>query len=146
MSDSELIATLNSLIETCKDGEAGFRNAADNVRSRDLKQMFTTIAAERAQFAAELRREVERLGGEPEREGSVAGALHRGWMNLKAAVSGRDDASIVAAAESGEDTAKAAYEAALRKPLPESVRAVVERQFSRVRDAHDRVRDLKRAA
>ena len=146
MTDSQLISTLNTLIDTCKDSEAGFRTAADSVRSAGLKHLFAAIAEERGRLAAELRREVERLGGPPEREGSVAGTRHRGWMNLRAAVTGRDETSIIAAAEAGEDSALRAYERALREPLPDSVRAVVERQHREVRAAHDRVRALERVA
>jgi len=138
------IATLNDLIETCKDGEQGFRTAADAVRDPSIKQLFVQYAEQRAQFAAELQREVTRLGGEPEQSGSVSGSLHRGWMNLKSAITGQDEASVVAAAEEGEDVARSSYEKALAAELPPDVRRVVERQSAAVNEAHDRVRALKR--
>jgi uncharacterized protein (TIGR02284 family) len=91
-----------------------------------------------------LQSEVRRLGGDPEKSGSVAGSLHRGWMNITAAVTGGDDAAILSAAESGEDSAKHSYEDALQTAsLPANVRAVIERQFTRVKEAHDRVRQLR---
>jgi uncharacterized protein (TIGR02284 family) len=67
-------------------------------------------------------------------------------MNLTAAVTGGDERAIINAAETGEDSARSAYERALREPLPEATRVLVERQYAVVRQAHDRVRDLKRAA
>lgn len=144
--DEDAVITLNVLIETCKDGELGFRTAADDTRSAEAQRMFLTLARERAELAAELQREVRRLGGTPVSTGTVSGSLHRGWMNLTAAVTGSDERSIIAAAERGEDSAKTAYERALRDPLPPATRVLVERQYERIRAAHDRVSDLKRAA
>jgi uncharacterized protein (TIGR02284 family) len=143
--DVDAVITLNMLIETCKDGELGFRTAADDTRNPDTQRMFVALARERAELAAELQREVKRLGGTPAAAGTVSGSLHRGWMNLAAAVMGGDE-SIVAAAERGEDAAKTAYERALREPLPQATRMLVERQYERIRAASDRVSHLKRAA
>jgi uncharacterized protein (TIGR02284 family) len=95
--------------------------------------------------AAELRAEVRRLGGDPEKRGSVAGALHRGWINIKNLVTGGDDAAIIAEAERGEDSAKRAYEDALKEPLPAGARELIEQQAAIVREAHDQVRALERA-
>jgi uncharacterized protein (TIGR02284 family) len=144
--DEDAVITLNVLIETCKDGELGFRTAADDTRSADAQRMFLALARERAELAAALQREVQRLGGTPASAGTVSGSLHRGWMNLTAAVTGSDERSIIAAAERGEDSAKRAYERALREPLPQATRTLVERQYEQIRAAHDRVSRLKRAA
>ncbi|HEY3064772.1 MAG TPA: PA2169 family four-helix-bundle protein [Methylomirabilota bacterium] len=146
MALKEAISTLNDLIETCKDGEQGFTTAADAIRDPAVKQLFLGYAQQRSQFSAELQRQVSALGGEPERSGSVTASLHRGWINLKSAVTGQNDASVIAAAEEGEDVAKTSYEKALRAELTPDVRRLVERQYAGVKDAHDRVRALKQRA
>jgi hypothetical protein len=74
---------LNGLIETSKDGEKGFRTAADEARDPELKQIFLARAEDCAKGATQLQKIVARYGGEPETGGSVAGAVHRGWVNLK---------------------------------------------------------------
>jgi uncharacterized protein (TIGR02284 family) len=142
----DLVSTLNTLIETCKDGEEGFQTAAKCVTNSDLKTLFTSYAQQRGQFAAELQAEVRRLGGDPEKTGSLAGALHRGWTNLKSIVAGASEASIIAECERGEDVARTAYEAALQQNLPADVHAIVNRQFASIKEAHDRVRALEVAA
>jgi uncharacterized protein (TIGR02284 family) len=144
--DEDAVVTLNVLIETCKDGELGFRTAADDTRNAEVQRMFVALARERAELAAELQREVQRRGGTAVAAGSVSGSLHRGWMNLTAAVTGSDEGSIIAAAERGEDSTKTAYERALREPLPAATRMLVERQYGRIRAAHDCLNTLKRAA
>lgn len=140
---SESISVLNELIETLKDGEAGFKTAAEELSSVDLKAQFIEYSRERAEMARELQNEVQRLGGDPERSGSVSGSMHRGWMDVKAAVTGHDDRAIVAEAERGEDAAKSAYQEALGKPLPTSAQSVVREQAVKVERAHDQVRNLR---
>jgi len=142
--DKNAISTLNSLIETCNDGAQGFETAAKELRDSSARQLFQQYAQERSQFADELRAEVQRLGGRPEEGGSVSGAIHRGWMNIKDAVAGHDDKAIIAEAERGEDVAVASYQSALKEGLPADVEPTVRRQFGEVKAAHDRVRDLER--
>jgi uncharacterized protein (TIGR02284 family) len=144
MAETNVISTLNTLIETLRDGEQGFRTAAENVKDPQVRDLFTEVARERAKFAEELKGEVERLGGRPEEGGSAAGAAHRGWMNVKAAVTGHDEKRIISEAERGEDVAVATFRTALEQKLPAPVDSIVHRQYAHVKEAHDRVRALER--
>lgn len=141
--NKEAIATLNDLIEISKDGERGFTTAAEDLTEASLKAMLLEGARRCAEGAAELQREVRRLGGDPERGGSVSGALHRAWVDTKSAVTGRDALAILEEVERGEDVAVRAYREALQKALPADVRHVVQRQFDGVLANHDRVKALR---
>ncbi|MBV9202521.1 MAG: PA2169 family four-helix-bundle protein [Alphaproteobacteria bacterium] len=145
MDTNEIIATLNELIETSRDGEAGFRTCADGVKNARLKQMFEQAADRCRQAVGELQAKVRSLGGDPERRGSVSGALHRGWVDIKSTITGMDEAAVLAECERGEDVAKRTYEQALAKDLPADVRTIVERQYQGVRQHHDRVRQARNA-
>jgi len=141
---ASITSTLNNLIETSKDGEQGFRTSAENAQNAELKQLFMRRADDCARGATELQAIVARLGKEPEDSGSVAGAIHRGWVNLKAAVANRDDLAILEECERGEDVAKAAYRSALEKTdLPAEIRTVVQKQYDGVLRNHDEVRNLR---
>lgn len=141
----EIRSTLNHLIETLKDGEQGFRDSADKLRHADYAATFRQIASERASFASELQAEVARLGGKPETSGSAAGAMHRGWIGLKAALSGNDDLAILEEAERGEDNAVKNYREALSKDLPADIRKVIEREYQTVQERHVEVRTMRDA-
>lgn len=145
-TNDDVISTLNNLIETCKDGQNGFQTAAEGVQNSNLKSIFYEFGQQRAQFAGELQTLVRELGGDPENSGSTAAALHRGWINIKSAVTGQDDAAILNEAERGEDVAKNTYKEALEMSLPSNVSSVVQRQYTEVQAAHDKVRDLRNAA
>ncbi|HWQ34709.1 MAG TPA: PA2169 family four-helix-bundle protein [Blastocatellia bacterium] len=143
VSNSDVISTLNNLIETCRDGQNGFQSAAEGVADPQIRSLFEQYSQQRAQFVGELQSEVRRLGGDPQNTGSVAAALHRGWMNIKSAVTGKDEHNILEEAERGEDSAVRNYEDALNQNLPPEVLSIVQRQFAAVREAHNRVRSLR---
>ena len=143
MQNDNAVSVLNNLIETCKDGEQGFKLAADGLTSAAIKTKFLEYSRQRAQMARELQEEVRRLGADPEKKGSVAGTMHRGWLNIRSIVSGKDDHAIVAEAERGEDVAKGVYEEALKESLPQSAMTVVQQQAAKVRQAHDDVRNIR---
>ena len=147
MADNDnVISVLNNLIETCKDGQNGFQTAAEGVKRSELKTLFGQYSQQRAQFAGELQSEVLRLGGDPAETGSVAATLHRGWINIKSAVTGEDENAVIAECERGEDSAVANYKDALADAnLPSDIRSIIERQSAQVKEAHDRIRNLERA-
>lgn len=145
IDNNEVISNLNNLVETCKDGQNGFRTAAEGVKNTTLTTLFNTYSQQRAQFAAELQNEVRRLGGDPEDSGSTAAAIHRGWINIKSAVTGENEGAVISECERGEDSAVAAYEEALKSVLPADLKMIVERQYAEVKEAHDRIRSLEKA-
>lgn len=139
---SEVVSTLNELIETLKDGQKGFESAAADVKDSSVKSTFQQFAQQRAQFAGELQAEVKRLGDEPTTTGSASAAVHRGWINLKSSLGGGEKA-ILNEAERGEDVAVKSFEKALDGKLPPDVAGVVRRQFDEVKRAHDTVKGLR---
>lgn len=144
MADNETTYTaLNELIKICHDGHQGFRDAAEHIKNPDLKTFFNEQSLERSRFAGELEQEAQRLGkGQPDQSGHVAASVHRAWIDLKANLGGGDHA-ILSAVESGEDTAKRAYEAALESNLPQHILNIIRHQQTRVLEVHNRVRSLR---
>ena len=144
-ANNNVISTLNNLIETCKDGENGFRAASDGVENGELKTLFLTYSRQRAQFASELQAEVRNLGGDPEDTGSIAASLHRGWLNIKSTVTGEDEGAVISECERGEDAAVKNYQDALDENLPANILSIIQRQFTQVKEAHDRIRAMEKA-
>src|SRR2546429_10016233 len=138
---------IDDLIKTLKDGQEGFKQAAEGVKDPQLKSLFDEYSRQRARFAVELRSKGQSPDErESEMSGSAAGALHRGWINLKSAVTRGDDHAILAECERGEDSAVEEYKKTLDRNLPEPVRDVIARQYSEIKNAHDRIRNLRDTA
>jgi uncharacterized protein (TIGR02284 family) len=142
-ASSDIRSTLNDLITALKDGEEGFRSAAAKVADSALREQFLSFATQRAGFASELQAEVAAAGGSPTTSGSASGALHRGWLGLKAALAAREDHAILVEAERGEDSAVRNYRDALSKDFPTPARDVIERQYRQIMTAHDQIRALR---
>ena len=138
------IRTLNGLIATTIDSVDGYRSSAEAVDSPRYGELFTARASERSSVAEQLRAEVRRLGGNPEGDGTLLAGGHRAFLNLKAAVTTRDDAAVVAEVERGEDHIKAKYEAALAdESLSPETRSLIEASYGSVRSGHDEMSQLK---
>lgn len=142
----EIRDTVNKLIEACLDGEQGYDAASEAVNDPDLKNKLLHYSRQRLEFAGELQRLLASLGEEPALHGSAAGAMHRGWMNLKKSLTGGSSNAVLAECERGEDSAVAAYRGAMEEPLPESIRHVIETQYSGVLQAHAHIRALRDVA
>ena len=138
------ITTLNTLTATLIDSVNGYRDAAANSESGRFQELFRTNADERARIVEDLRAEVRRLGGEPEDDQSTLGMLHQRWLDLKAAITGRDEKAIINEVERGEDYLKGKFTAALNNGhLSGESRAVVERAHQSVLKGHDQISSIK---
>ncbi|UFH48739.1 ferritin-like domain-containing protein [Pseudomonas sp. KNUC1026] len=145
-SGKDVVSVLNHLIETCKDGQEGFRTCADDVKNVELKNLFVKRSDECAAAAGELQEAVTLLGGTPEDSTSFSGDLHRRWVDLKSLVTGKSEEAILNEAERGEDVALKAYKEALAEPLPANVFSIVERQYHGVQRNHDQIKALRNIA
>ena len=136
-------SVLNDLIETSRDGEKGFTRAREETTDPELETLFRQSALRCHKAAHQLQECVVSLGGKPETRGSALGAVHRGWLDLKASVTGRDNKALLEECERGEDVAKARYADALKNELPPEVHALVEKQYQGVMENHDKVKALR---
>jgi uncharacterized protein (TIGR02284 family) len=138
------IATLNTLTTTLIDSVNGYEDAANNSESERLRELFRKSANERNKAVEDLRAEIRRLGGNPEDDGSFLGKTHQRFLDLKAAVMGRDEQAIINEVERGEDYLKGKFEAALNSDqLTGESRTAVERAYQSVRAGHDKMSALK---
>lgn len=146
---STTIALLNDLIEINNDRIAGFEKALADINDEniDLKQIFQDYSQQSRVFSQELTALVAARAGEPETGNSVAGTLHRAWIDVKALFGGSDRESILSEAERGEDAIKKAYKTALTDGgLTGEALDVVTRQSADIQSAHDSIKALRDAA
>jgi uncharacterized protein (TIGR02284 family) len=94
-------------------------------------------------FASQLQAAVRTLGGQPDRKGSVSGALHRGWLNLRSAIEGKNDDAIVLECERGEALALRSYRNALKRELPQEIESIIQQQCANIQETRQRVRFME---
>ena len=141
---SSEISTLNTLIATTIDSVNGYENSAENIDNDRFREIFRQRANERQRVVEELRSEVRRLGGEAEDGGSFMGKTHQHFENLKAAITGRDEKSIVNEVERGEDYLRDKWQTALQSgDLKGETNDLVQRCYQSIKAGHDQMSQLK---
>ena len=143
MTHEVTLATLKDLLETSREGERGFALATKDNREPGVIDLLKDGEDSCRAAAVELQEQVRLLGGASEDGGAMKVPVYRGWISFKAVAISRDTKLILEECERGEDYAKARYEDAMKIELPESLRAIVERQYQRVIAIHGRVRLLR---
>ena len=137
-------ALLNELVETLKDGQKGYADAMTDVEDANLKATFKHYAAQRAEYITEIEDQMFKLNLKPDEESSVTGTIHRAWIDLKAALTNKDNKAVLNECERGEDYAKKAYQTALKaQDLPSNLKSVIEKQYQGVTEAHDKIKSLR---
>ncbi|OGX89723.1 PA2169 family four-helix-bundle protein [Hymenobacter coccineus] len=139
-------ALLNELVETLKDGQKGYADAMTDVEDSSLKDTFKHLAVQRAGYITEIEDQMFKLDLHPKTDegSSVTGTIHRAWIDLKAAITSKDNHAVLAECERGEDYAKKAYATALKaQDLPSALKSVLEKQSQGINEAHDKIRGLR---
>jgi uncharacterized protein (TIGR02284 family) len=143
MDNDDVIDTLNDLLESCRDGEFGYRECAEHVKAENLKTVLHRHEQACRDAGAELKTLIVQLGGQADEGGTVTGALHRGWVSARGTLLGNSDQAMLDECERGEDAALARYRKALKAQLPERVRSVVQRQSDGAQRKHDQIKALR---
>jgi uncharacterized protein (TIGR02284 family) len=144
-TNSGIIAALNEAIAICRNGERGYLLAARSSEDDRLRDIFPRYARQRHQFADELTSAVMALGGRPERQGDLAGFVHRIWMRLRQFLSGHKSALLLEDCLIGDTAALTVYEDLLELRLPGDIQEIVERQYVAIRAARDRLDALRKS-
>lgn len=143
METSDVIDTLNDLLECCRDGEYGFRQCAENAKDSEVQMILTRRAVDCQAGSVELKELILQHGGDIDDGGTSSGALHHGWVSLKGMLSGYSTQAMLDECERGEDSALARYRKALKQNLPEAVRSTIARQAEVVLRNHDQIKTLR---
>jgi len=138
------VAVLNSLIEYNNDRVEGYQKAAEETEQADLKMLFNKNSAQSMKFSGELVNRVSKLGGEPASGTTNSGKVYRAWMDVKAALTGKDRKAILGSCEFGEDVALGVYQDVLEgNDISAETRLLIAEHTRQIRAAHDEVKALR---
>jgi uncharacterized protein (TIGR02284 family) len=146
MNNERTIDVLNTLIEINNDRIEGYETASKETDEGDLRRLFAGLIQTSEECKEELTEEVERLGGTPTEGTRVTGKFFRTWMDVKAALTGKDHKALLNSCEYGEDKAIETYDKALkndRDVLTMEQRTMIEAQRVVLQGDHDEIKDLR---
>nr|WP_105047483.1 PA2169 family four-helix-bundle protein [Polaribacter butkevichii] len=135
---------LNVILEKTFDAEKGFNKAAENIENKALKNYFKAKSQERNIFGHELKEEIKSFNQEIDKGGSVAGAAHRAWMDIKTLFSLDDEESMLEEAIRGEKTAVKEYEDVINETqLPSSTKSLLVSQKNKIENGLYSIKTLE---
>lgn len=146
MENEKTIEVLNTLITINNDRIEGYETAAKETEEQDLKTLFGQFSATSEKCKQELKLEVTKLGGEPAEGTLTSGKFFRVWMDVKAAITGKDRKAILNSCEYGEDIAKGTCKKALENDsenLTTDQQAMIKAQHGLLVADHDKVKSMR---
>lgn len=145
---SKAIEVLNSLITINNDRIEGYETALKETEEHDLKTLFAQFISTSRKCKQELVMEVNKLGGEVAEGTKTSGKFFRVWMDVKAALTGKDRKAILNSCEFGEERAQDAYDKALEddfEHLSAEQQAMINAQESLLEADHYYIKELRDA-
>lgn len=136
---------LENLVLINNERHEGFQQAAKETEDSDLKALFTTYSTQSSGFSEELRSHISMEDRPDHDETSFASKLHRTWIDIKSAITGRDRKAILSSCEYGEDFALNAYKEALNdvSSYPSELQSIIQKQKATIQQSHDRVKMMR---
>jgi uncharacterized protein (TIGR02284 family) len=148
METAKTIDVLNELITINNDRIEGYQTASEETEEQDLKTLFYGFIRSSQQCKTELESEVVKLGGEVAEGTKTTGKFFRVWMDVKAALTGKDRKAILDSCEFGEDVAKGTYEKVLSNELGKLTseqQMLIQAQHVIIKADHDKVKSMRDA-
>ncbi|MGI4866285.1 MAG: PA2169 family four-helix-bundle protein [Janthinobacterium lividum] len=134
---------LDELLLFVNDRIEGYKRAVAESKDTQLKSYYQQLVGQSQQFASILNGYLTQKGGELEKGTTLKGKLYRKFMDTAAAVTGRDEKTILAANIHGEQWAIAAYKKTLRrKALKGDIRDAVKKQFAESKKTYKKLKEL----
>ena len=143
-SDDAALALLHSLLRIWRDSAEGYATAARDVPDAEVSRLFERYRSERMKMVKELEERIVALRGDPNVNPSIAGVVHRAWMDYRAGNDDNPTHSLLAEVERGEDMAVDAVKQALKeRDIDAATHHLFERHYELVQAAHDRIKQLR---
>jgi len=138
------LEVLKTLVEYNNDRVEGYQKASEEIEHTDLKQLFNKFSAQSRTFSSELNSRIVQHGSVPVEGTTNSGKVFRAWMDVKAALTGKNRKAILGSCEFGEDVALKSYEEAMQaNGLSNETQKLVNEQSRHIRSAHDEIKNLR---
>lgn len=143
-TNQKSIDALNNLLEINNDRIEGYNHASKETNDADLKNLFSQLSSTSYKLKQELTSEILKLGGTPIEGTRNTGKLYRAWMDIKAALTGKDRKAILNSCEYGEDVAVKNYSNTLKdEAIDSALYPMISNQYTLLKADHDKVRKLR---
>lgn len=149
MSDARKneIKALHNLLDTAVDGRKGYAQAIEKCTdaSAPLKAYLSDAQHGCTKAAQEIRDILRSYGEKADDDGTISGAMHRGWIATRTTFSPDAEAAFVSEIVRGEEHAVKSYEKALEQIATPHVRSEISEQLQGLRQNLTKAKTFQRS-
>lgn len=150
IKNEEIVDDLNELVKINNDRIQGYEKAIKDTEDAGLDDLFRHYVVQSQNFRSQLADHIVRIDGTAVADATstdIGSKIHRAWIDIKTAVTGKDRDTVLSSVEFGENAAVEAYENAIEKDhLPAYIKEVLTAQLSELKAAHEKMKALHNAA
>ena len=147
MENSKTVDAVNNLLQITNDRLQGFKEVDKEMISNypALSAEYDHMVMQATKMRTKLLSVIRENGGDPENSTTIAGGLHRTWINLKNAFSVDKDGATLGSVLFGENATIKAYEDALESgDINPECRMVVRDQLQDLRDSYEKLKSFEK--
>ncbi len=147
MNNEEIVEDLNDLVKINNDRIQGYEKAVEDNEDTQLDDLFRHYIVQSQNFRSQLADHIVRIDGTAVSDATstdISSKIHRAWIDIKSAITGKDRDTVLSSVEFGENAAIEAYQDAIDKDhIPAHIKQDLQAQLSQLKQAHDRIQSIK---
>ena len=150
ISNKEIVDDLNDLVKINNDRIQGYEKAIEDTQDSDLDDLFRHYVIQSQNFRSQLADHIVRIDGlavSDATSSDVSSKIHRAWIDIKSALTGKDRDTVLSSVEFGDNAAVEAYQSAIEKDhIPAYIKEVLQKQLGELQESLTKVKGLHKAA
>ena len=147
IKNEEIVEDLNDLVKINNDRIMGYEKAIEDNEDAQLDDLFRHYVIQSQKFRSQLAEHIVRIDGKAVTDATstdISSKVHRAWIDIKSAVTGKDRNTVLSSVEFGENMAVEAYTDAIEKDhIPAYIKEELSTQLNELKAAHDKMKALK---
>lgn len=147
IKNEEIVTDLNDLVKINNDRIMGYEKAVEDTKDAQLDDLFRHYIIQSQNFRSQLADHIVRIDGlavSNATTSDITSKIHRAWIDIKAAVTGKDRDTVLSSIEFGESAALDAYKDAIEKDhIPAYIKEDLMKQMGQLEDASEKIKALR---
>jgi len=148
IKNEEIVEDLNDLVKINNDRILGYEKAVEDTDDTQLDDLFRHYIIQSQGFRSQLADHIVRIDGLAVSDATtsdVSSKIHRAWIDIKSAVTGKDRDTVLSSVEFGENAAIDVYKDAIEKDhLPAYIKEDLMKQMGQLEDALDKIKAIRK--
>lgn len=147
ITNKEIVDDLNDLVKINNDRMQGYEKAIEDNEDTQLDDLFRHYVIQSQNFRSQLADHIVRIDGQAVSDATstdVSSKLHRAWIDIKSALTGKDRDTVLSSVEFGESAAVEAYEDAIENDnIPAYIKEDLQKQLSELKASHAKIKSMR---